>query len=214
MVTDSPLVSHQVTQIPKAGKEEVPWILERQNICRNITLAIWSLFRSINQPIIIEWTSFSLFDYPTITRNRKSTREVHLRYASDAESTREIHVQRVRSMYNAWDACTPRAKTRENQHLTRNNASGACISRGTYAWDTSHWSIPANHTCTSRVITRGKNATKLYQEIIYVPHAFQNARDTCHKTITGNHICTKRVPKRVGHMPKNYTRNSPIGTQL
>ena len=39
--------------------------------------------------------------YPTITRNRKSTREVHLRYASDAESTREIHVQRVRSMYNA-----------------------------------------------------------------------------------------------------------------
>ena len=41
------------------------------------------------------------FSYPTITRNRKSTREVHLRYASDAESTREIHVQRVRSMYNA-----------------------------------------------------------------------------------------------------------------
>ena len=153
-------------------------------------------------------------DIPTITRNRKSTREVHLRYASDAESTREIHVQRVRSMYNAWDACTPRAKTRENQHLTRNNASGACISRGTYAWDTSHWSIPAKHTCISRVITRGMNATKLYQEIIYVPHAYQNAWDTCHKTITGNHICTKRVPKRVGHMPKNYTRNSPIGTQL
>ena len=154
------------------------------------------------------------FSYPTITRNRKSTREVHFRYASDAESTREIHVQRVRSMYNAWDACTPRAKTRENQHLTRNNASGACISRGTYAWDTSHWSIPAKHTCISRVITRGMNATKLYQEIIYVPHAYQNAWDTCHKTITGNHICTKRVPKRVGHMPKNYTRNSPIGTQL
>ena len=100
-------------------------------------------------------------DLPTITRNRKSTREVHFRYASDAESTREIHVQRVRSMYNAWDACTPRAKTRENQHLTRNNASGACISRGTYAWDTSHWSIPAKHTCISRVITRGMNATKL-----------------------------------------------------